>query len=293
MRIRSGLLALVLGMALAPAQEMSIDLPHQRSVVASQANSVERGLVLLDAGWLWEARRAFREALLSEELQAVGHLGLALASKAQPRVAANASFRAFEKRADGGSKERAVVEAYARYFDAEVRPPAADEVFDRPPPAARRAALLEDLRRIAAADADGIAARLLAYEEARNRAEADAPAGRRAKLETLRAHNAYLAASGLMPFLVPGYRDLLESVLQADESGEDLRAQLARLPRHPHLGGGQPVGPMPGLSAGTGTDAWRPRQAPAFDLLRGLGGRDRLENHAGRPLLVVFFLGFG
>lgn len=287
------MLVLALGMAFAPAQEMSIDLPHRRSVVARQANPVERGLILLDAGWLWEARRAFREALLSEERQAVGHLGLALASQAQPRVAANASFRAFENRGDGGSRERAVVEAYARYFDAEVRPPAADEVFDRPPSADRRAALLEALRRIAAADADGIAKRLLAYEESRDRSAAALPADRQARLRTLRAHNAYLTASGSMPFLVPGYRDLLESVLDAKDSDEALRVQLARLPRHPHLGAGQPVGPMPGLSAEAGSAAWRPRQAPDFDLARGLGGRDRLENHAGRPLLIVFFLGFG
>lgn len=292
MRFRSGLFALVLGVAFAPAQELNVDLPHQRAVIGRQGNQIDRGLILLDAGWHWEARRAFREALLGEEQRAVGHLGLALASKAQPRVAANSSFRAFERRGDGG-RERSVVEAYARYFDAQVRPAAADELFDRPPPADRRVALLEDLRRIAAGDEDGVAARLLAYEAVMDGRSAELAIDPQQRLGTLRAHNAYLAATGVMPFLVPGYRGLLESLLDARDSGEDIQLQLARLPRHPHLGVGAQVGPLPGLAAGQGSAAWRPRRAPEFDLVRGLGGRDRLEDHAGRPLLVVFFLGFG
>ncbi len=54
---------------------------------------------------------------------------------------------------------------------------------------------------------------------------------------------------------------------------------LARLPRHPRFDARHAP--------------WQPRNAPGFDLVRGLGGRRDFELYKGKPLLVVFFLGFG
>ena len=38
---------------------------------------------------------------------------------------------------------------------------------------------------------------------------------------------------------------------------------------------------------------WQPQLAKGFDLPRGLGGRSTYADYQGRPLLIVFFLGFG
>ncbi|MCA8948503.1 MAG: hypothetical protein KDE27_03320, partial [Planctomycetes bacterium] len=109
---------------------------------------------------------------------------------------------------------------------------------------------------------------------------------------TLALHNAWLAERGAMPFLVPGYAALLERAL-ADSPDRELA--LARLPRHPLLGQeAVPVAAFPGLEPELAAALyWQPPRAAGFDLPRALGGRCRLADRAGKPLLVVFFLGFG
>jgi hypothetical protein len=66
------------------------------------------------------------------------------------------------------------------------------------------------------------------------------------------------------------------AVIPADGGNEQI---LARLPRHPRFA--------------TGHAPWQPAIAPGFDLERGLGGRREFELYKGKPVLVVFFLGFG
>ena len=293
-----GLPVLLVCTALVSAQDPAQDLPHRRPVVDDEARLVDRGLTLLAAGWEWEARRLFREVVQRDERRAAGYLGLALAMGDRPRAAANWCFRAFEQRAWAASEERAVVEAYARYFRAEARPEAADQSFDRAPTKACTTALIGELSEAALRAPDGLVARRLLARECERRAgpprsTTDVSVHDGLQARTLRSHNAYLATTGSMPFLVPGYRSLLESVLRTSEPDAEVAAQLSRLPRHPRLGGGRAVGPMPGPRAASGTDHWQPRPAPGFDLVRGLGGRGRFAEHAGRPVLVVFFLGFG
>ncbi len=65
-------------------------------------------------------------------------------------------------------------------------------------------------------------------------------------------------------------------IITADGGNEQAQA---RRPRHPRFD--------------FGSAPWQPRMAPGFDLLRGLGGRRDFELYRGKPVLVVFFLGFG
>jgi peroxiredoxin len=130
-------------------------------------------------------------------------------------------------------------------------------------------------------------------------------------------YRALLARAAQHPAMASALAAAAPNAAPADR----LALALSRLPRHPHFGGepdGEPADalaaraaaavatlaarrqpgaaggahPEPG-GAGEGPLLWQPRRAPGFDLPRGLGGRDSLAAHAGRPVLVVFFLGFG
>ncbi|MCA8978290.1 MAG: hypothetical protein KDC98_26415 [Planctomycetes bacterium] len=264
------------------AQDFARDLPPYRVVPRPAPTAcVEQGLARLAAGWDWEAARMFRELVQHEPGRPFGHLGLALAMRSAPNSAARLCWQAIARVEAGTPEERRIVAAYRDYFGIAEQPEIVDPRFRDPPGRERTTALLAALEGV-----DGeLAPRLLAIERARASAAVVAAEPRR----VLQLHNAYLQQTGALPCLVPGYRQLLEQAGMVD--GERL---LDRLPRHPRLGvgDGRCAGPLPGL-VGTGTASWQPRMAPGFDLPRGLGGRGRYADHAGRPLLVVFFLGFG
>jgi len=273
-------LALLVGAGFALGQDPTRDLPWRRAADRPAAAAcIDAGLSRMAAGWNWEAARMFRELVLHDDKRPLGHLGLALALRSQPNRAARLCWEAIERLPAAPRDERQIVEAYQRYFAVTQQPEFKDSRYEREPGRERSAALIEELGRIGG----DIAARLAALERARSRAPAIAAQG------LLRSHNSYLRSTGSMPFLIPGYRELL-----GRHSAADKDQLLARLPRHPQLGKAErPLAePLPGF-AGKSLAQWQPQQTPGFDLQRGLGGRGKYADYAGKPLLVVFFLGFG
>lgn len=152
-----------------------------------------------------------------------------------------------------------------------------------------------------------------------------APASResiRAHATAMRLDHARMQATGAIPCEIDGYarnvERLARSLADAGHVAEARRLarRLTALPRHPRFADGAPQrgarllvdlaaftapanaatlpGPrpagLPDLEA-TGPADWSPCRAPGFDLPDGRGGR--LSLPAGRPSLVVFFLGFG
>jgi peroxiredoxin len=280
--------------ALAPlaglaAQDPARDLPSHRIAPApSPEQSIALGFDRLRAGWNWEAARCFREVIAHDADRSLGHLLLALALRDRPNRAVRLCWDATARAEGAPAEERRLVDVYRRYFGVTDQPELTDPRFRSEPPRERAEALIDELAKLPAADGTtGTAARLLAIERARLAPRAGIAAADIEK--ALQSHHAYLERNGAMPFTIPGYADLLGQTL-AD--APDREQQLARLPRHPLLGGGAPVGPLPGLD-GAGPERWTPRQAPGFDLPRGLGGRVRYDDLRAEPLLVVFFLGFG
>lgn len=278
------------------AQDPAQDLPWQhRGAAASPASWCELGLLRLEAGFAWEARRCFRELGLMTPASPMPVLLQALAHRDQPLVAARLCWRAHERATAlvTVSPLAGVIAAYCAYYELDALPELGDPRFAEPPPPSRHQALVATLADLVAGEACGVretmTARLLAWERAAV-AKPAAPAvlAPAAAAAQLRRTHAYLAATGAMPFQVPGYRQLLVA------AGRD--AELARLPRHPDwpvAGGAVRWSDALRLPAGEAGVLWSPRKAPGYDLPRGLGGRGRSADHRGKPRLLVFFLGFG
>lgn len=287
--LRSAALAaalLLAGAAFATAQDPTRDLPWSRVLQPVRDAALAeyyfgRGLERLAGGWSWEAARMFREVVDYDEDKPLGHLGLALAFRDVPNRAARLCWEAVRRRDNGTELEQMIVTAYQDYFGVTRQPELVDERFTKQPGPERARALIAELERID--EPGGLQERFLAVERQRlEPRELDGDLG-----EIMRRHNAYLSMTGAMPFQVPGYRDLLSRLDGASE-------QVARLPRHPDLEGpAAPVAPLPSGSKLLGPDAWEPHLARPFELPRGLGGRVRSADYAGKPVLVVFFLGFG
>lgn len=294
-RLAALLLALAVG---ASAQDPDRDLPPQRVQLGPDA-CIEHGLELLAAGWSWRAAATFREATTQQPDRPLGHLLLALAVRDAPNHAARRCWDAVSRLPGAADAERRLVEAYQRYFGVDTQPELKDRRFQAPPPDERAERLAADLAAIAGLDTApdvpdrqprrSVAARLHDLERARLAAPAALP--RAAARRALDEQNAWLNASGEMPFVVAGHTALLAQALDDDPERD---VWLARVPRHPRLGSGAaPAMPLPGMRAMPPAARWEPRAAPGFDLPRGLGGRGAYADHADRPLLVVFFLGFG
>ncbi len=277
-------------------QDPAVDHPHQRPPAdIPDAELLRRGLDLLEAGWSWEAGRWFRE-LVERGDEPTGYLGLALATRAAPRRAAELMAKATAARKSAGPLARRVIDAYSDCFRAATRPSAADETFDAPPDPERRAALRAALATLVEQHPAAVIPRqLLAIEQ-----DTPPPPTEAEQAGTcLRLAHQFLRETGAMPFLIPGHASLLSA------AGAGGNTALARLPRHPHHSAAAAVDATR-LAAGlrsllrdpSGGDRetpllWQPRRAPGFDLERGLGGRGTSASLRGKPALVVFFLGFG
>lgn len=282
-------LAVCLGSTTAPGQDPGRDLPWRRMTPPPTAErAVDLALARIAAGWHWQALQPIRELLLRDEQRALPHLLAALATRAEPNRAARHCYDA-TRRLDGAApEEAAVVRAYRDYFGVDGQPELVDARFEAPPPAERAAALQAVLAELPGP----LAGRLLQIERSRTTGGevADVDEARRALLLARQ----FVARERAMPFEVPGYAALLRA---ARQDGEHVEVLLERLPRHPQYPERTPVryatdaelGPYEGLMPAT----WRPQPAPSYDLPKGLGGRARSAELAGRPRLVVFFLGFG
>ena len=226
----------------------------------------------------------FREVITRQPDHAIGYLGLALALRSAPNRAARLCWRAIERHEHATAAERRVIDAYQRYFAVTKQPEIVDPRFSEQPGSQRHRELLAELAQQEGAPAGS----LLAYERGR----AAAAGSIKPSADLLRAHNAYLQRTRAMPFAVPGYRHLVEGGVQAP--GDCDRA-LERLPRHPRLGdGSRLVAALDSASASPAAPlSWQPPQAKAFDLPHASGGRRSMADYQGKPLLVVFFLGFG
>ncbi len=75
-------------------------------------------------------------------------------------------------------------------------------------------------------------------------------------------------------------------------AGVGVAAPLAGGAADAPAGFGDDFGPRPPL-ASLGPAHWSPQPAPGFDLEQAGGGRRSLARQAGKPTLVVFYLGFG
>ena len=245
-----------------------------------------QGLSLLAAGWDWPAARRFREVAAADGSRALGQLLLARATRHHPNRAARFVWQAAVRAERAPAAVRVLIDAYQRYYAIEQQPELRDPRFAAAPSAAQHRQLVADLGRLAA-DGTPWAAELLRVETATPSA-----VGGELAVGWLRRANAYLQATDSMPFQLAGYRRVLTLL------GEDRphSAQLlARLPRHPHL---LDTGPAAALLPGRRDPAriaWQPRKAPAFALPAARPGVPRIasKQYAGKPMLVVFFLGFG
>ncbi|MCR9245267.1 MAG: hypothetical protein NXI31_09560 [bacterium] len=282
----------VLGLATLRGQDPARDLPWRRpGEELTAAQCFETGTAWLRAGWSWEAARYFRELTHRDADQPMGHLGLALAFRAVPNRAARLMWEASKRAANGSAAERAVLGAYQRYFGVTRQPELVDPAFRSPPAVARAQQLITDLQLLDGSTAE----QLLANERARLAAP---PRRGDPGLDALRLRqlHGYLATWRAMPFVAPGYAQVY-----ADATQRDAGARPQRIPRHPDLRHDRaiPAGPMqllvPATDAANGRAVleWQPPLAPGFDLPRGLGGRGKFAGYAGKPVLVVFFLGFG
>ena len=194
-----------------------------------------------------------------------------------------------QRKANGGARDRGLIDALQRYFGVDSQPELIDPRFQQPPPRVRNLQYVRDLRNLANAFPDDkeLALDLIQVERARL-GEPHPPADEQVEA-VLRSHHAYLAATGAMPFEVPGYAALLARHI--DDEAERAR-WLTRLPRHPDHDWSRPVGALPGFDGRAG-EWWQPRRATPFRLPSGVGGEGAFTPGSGKPTLVVFFLGFG
>ncbi len=338
------------------AQDRSLDLPYRRAMIVPGYGApaimikaadpqipvfVGQGLMLLQAGWHWEAGRNFREVQHRDSNSPIGYLGMALSMREYPRAAAKQAWFAVARQKNASAAGQAIVAAYGRYFDVKARPDEADERFDKPPSPQRRLVLSKELASISGEYPQSPLALGLAKLEAAILASANGPASlelgdrfapalgaawRSAGLAlaasesdksramhfayaAVRSHNHYLSYEKVMPFLIPGYRQDVEhlialtAMLEGEESNYPVpQAFLNRLPRHPHFQSEEGDNTLLTTKANKisrpdlielGPSTWEPPSAAGFDLERGLGGSRSYEDYRGKPLLVVFFLGFG
>lgn len=293
------------------AQDPSRDLPAARVPGVTANDALRLGVERLQAGWNWEAARMFRELHVRDEDQPIPRLLLALAMREVPNRAARLCFDAVARRDNTDAAGKQLLDAYQTYFGVTDQPELDDVRFQKAPDAKRHLQLLQALRKIGATGSIGeLAGRLLKVEAARSVQLAAWQDKQRTR--ALAAHHGYLSQHALMPFMVPGYAKLFESsqLFRVAGSGVnddafdsrdydlDLRNScMARLPRHPHHAtASAPVRMLPGLKLDQAAPAgatWRPRTAKPFELPRGAGGTAELSDYTGKPVLVIFFLGFG
>lgn len=302
-------IALLVTCAVAPlrAQDLARDLPWRRPDPAlSSTELLDAGLERLAAGWGWEAARMFRELAHREPERAIAHLGLALSLRSNNNRAARLVWQANKFVGKAPAPEAAIVAAYREYFGVDRQPELVDAAFAAEP-WARAGELVAALARIndprAAALAKHEQMRQMAWRSVLGHCDVGDAASPESARDFVMAANSYLQRTGAMPFLVPSYRSALCF------HGSDAALLISeRLPRHPQLSkvpviderraarciGTIPAAEVPGFGPQPGVGLeWQPRLAPAFDLPRGLNGRGKLADYAGKPVLVVFFLGFG
>lgn len=272
------------------AQDPARDLPHLREPGAKQdAKGVETITQRLFAGWDWEAARLCREWIAADDKAPLPHALLALGMRHAPNRAARHCWDAVQRKQAGSPGVQALVDALQRYFGVDQQPEIVDEKFAELPPRVRNLQYVRDLRNIARAhpDEEILPLDLIQVERARL-GDTHLPTGDEVE-GVLRRHHAYLQQWSAMPFEIPGYAALVGRYVQ-DEV--ERARQLARLPRHPDYVAKRAVKALPGFEQ-LGTDLWAPRQAKGFTLPSGVGGNGTFDPTAGKPTLVVFFLGFG
>jgi len=301
MRVRSiGYLLLAAGVLLpsgAIAQDPASDLPARR-VAGTQNPGLQLGVARLQAGWPWEAVRVFRGLQTRDDSVPLPHLLMAVAMRSAPNRAARHCFDAMARREKAGVADQKLVDAYQGYFGVTNQPELKDARFQRQPDQAKARKLIAVLRGLASEGSAGwLAGELAELESARLSDPVERTDEQRLLL--LQHHHALIKSQRAMPFMVPGYQQLLAQVV--GDSGKP--SVVARVPRHPHHQAvARYAGILPGfaypddlLSIKGSKDQlqWQPPLARGFDLPRGLGGRASYADYRGRPLLIVFFLGFG
>ena len=192
---------------------------------------------------------------------------------------------------------RTVTAATNRPNPATERPNPAVPEYDQVPSDERHDALVDALADLVDGAASGLAASGLAARlvELESGAEGAGSAAGDVRARVGVFHR-LLTQDNTMPFVVPGYRQDADRVVRLE--GLDRGQILGQLPRHPFFNsqafGGRTVSlPLERTDEMRGALVWEPRRAPGFDLPRGLGGRQPFDDYAGKPVLVVFFLGFG
>lgn len=256
--------------------------------------AVQLGVARLQAGWNWEALRLFRSLQRHDDKDPMPHLLLALATRDEPNRAARHCYDALHRAGSVHGAKRALLDAYQAYFGVTTQPELQDARFQKQPSRDKSLALLDALGRIRGEGTTAMLASNLAPLERRLLAPGKPPRLQPASM-LLTAHNAYLRQYGLLPFMVPGYAQTLSDYL-VGQSGRDL--QLARLPRHPqYVGRRISLEALPGLPLSAlpvrPEPLWRPPMARPFELPSGVGGTAKFSDYSGKPVLVIFFLGFG
>ncbi|MEM7201585.1 MAG: redoxin domain-containing protein [Planctomycetota bacterium] len=294
-------LAALVAASVAHGQDPALEHPHRRP--APDPDPFDRGLDRLEQGFHWEARRYFRELVTLDPQMPLGHLGLALASREAPRLAAKHAYFSFYRRERATPPLRTAIEAYARYFGAEARPDDADPRHDVAPSTPAHRALIAALERMPAEPKHrrerALVRRLTALE--RDRKRGPAPLTGEAAVRAANAGFDFSIREGAMPFVVPGLSQTLRDAYQhlgADADGENALALLPRHPRFPadrgavaNLAGDRDV--QMRSKDSLVSERWLGPRATPFDLPRGLGGRRAFKPGRALPTLVVFFLGFG
>ncbi len=302
-------LLVLAGLALAPdadAQDPSRDLPAKRVPGVTAEKALELGLARLRAGWHWEAARMFRELMVVDETKPLPHLLMALAMRDVPNRAARHCFDALARREAACPSEQLLLDAYQAYFAVTNQPELNDSRFQKVPGRDRAEALVKALANaLAKINALGkikgeqatasLAGQLAAIESLQTQAlngDTVAHAGASWQRLLLSHHNTFVQTFDEMPFMVPGYHRVAS---KGSGPSPQLRV-LARIPRHPHHSVTHRIGGvLPGFSypADSTRTAWQPRKATGFELPRGMGGKAKLSDYSDKPVLVVFFLGFG
>ena len=264
----------------------------------------------ITARWHPEAIRMCREQAAAKPEAPMPRAMMALATAQQPNRAARCCWEAVRRRGNGSAFTRGLIDALQEYFDVRQQPELVDARYTEAPPQERLDALRRQLKSLATRGARVYSATerallqgLIGWDPG---GAANLQAGAKPALanwrERLRSFNAYLAETGAIPPEVPGYRRVVQQILdlQADAAtrasrpnlsrgDDDLR--LARIPRHPDesdvIAGERPGGQR------VGSDAWMPQVATGFELPSGLGGTRVFTPRSDQPTLVVFFLGFG
>jgi len=292
------------------AQDPSRDLPAERVPGVTAEQALELGLARLRAGWHWEAARMFRELMVRDETKPMAHLLMALAMRDEPNRAARYCFDALARREHAAASERRLLEAYQAYFGVTDQPDLNDARFLQPPGRANADALVIALAALEGDSAVGGIAKELGLLERAEREQVRVPASLVSTasdpdaanpnaVELLLQHSAYANHFGAMPFMAPGYSELWN---RANGSSSNWLCQ-DRIPTHPHHKFRRIGGQLPGftfqkpssiaLHGWKAIDSWQPRKAIEFALPRGVGGTAKLADYSGKPVLVIFFLGFG